>query len=154
MVRYIAEHCRTTRQALNVFAKIPCAVPKNFLIADTSGNLATVEHAAKKYAIIRPDTHGVLIQTNHCLDPKLQRIDHVTLHNPNPTTFLRYDEAKYLINEQLPNFQFTDIWRILRNTHYVYSDETIWSLALELTSQRFNVYYDTAMGQKHTKFQF
>ena len=154
LIRYIAEHCQTTRQALNVFAKIPCAVPKNFLIADAKGDLAVVEHSSRSFEIIRPDKYGMLIHTNHCLSPKFKSIDHVYQHDSRTDSFLRYDEASYLIHEQLPNFQFTDLWRILRRSHYVYNEDTIWSLALELTTQRFNAYYDTAMGQKHTKFSF
>ena len=154
LIRYIAEHCKTTRQALNVFAKMPCAVPKNFLIADATGNLAVVEHASRNYEVLRPDPTGVIIQTNHCLAPKLQHIDQAGKVNPRTDSFLRYQEASYLIREQMPNFQFTDLWRILRQSHYVYNEDTIWSLALELSEQRFNIYYDTAMGQKHTKFGF
>lgn len=154
LIRYVAEHCRTTRQALNAFAKIPCAVPKNFLIADTKGDLAVVEHTARSYAVVRPDESGLLVHTNHCLTPRYQKIDQVKVKNPRASTFLRYEEAKHLAEMQMPGFQFTDLWRILRQSHYVYNDETIWSLALELSEQRFNLYYDTAMGQKHTKFSF
>lgn len=154
MIRCIAEHCRTTRQALNVFAKIPCAVPKNFLIADADGDIAAVEHAARSYEVVRPDKDGLLVQTNHCLAPQLQKMDLVGKCHPASDTFLRCEEAKYLVKEQLPGFQFTDLWRILRSSHYVYNEETIWSLALELNTQRFNIYYDTALGQKHTKFSF
>lgn len=153
-LRYIAEHCSTTRQALGAFARIPCAVPKNFLIADAKGDLAIVEHSSRDYAVIRPDANGVLIQTNHCLAPKCQAIDHVEKHSPATTSFVRAAEAKLLIARQLPGFQFTDLWRILRQSHYIYNSDTIWSLALELTEQRFNVYYDTATGQKHDKFGF
>ena len=156
---------------------------KNFLIADAKGDIAVVEHAATSYDIVRPEeltlktpenmlvcsTRGktrdlksqqtthlgkLLVHTNHCLSPKLQPIDHVKQHNPTANTFLRYEEAKHLAEMQLPGFQFTDIWRILRKSHYVYNDETIWSLALELSEQRFNVYRDTAQGQKEKKFSF
>lgn len=154
LIRYVAEHCRTTRQALNAFAKIPCAIPKNFLIADATGDLAIVEHAAKRYAIVRPDQQGILIQTNHVLAPELQKFDHVLQDNPHPTTYVRYAEAQWLVRTQLPNFQFTDLWRILRRSRYVYNDEVIWSLALELSEQRFNIYFDKASGQKQQKFGF
>ena len=153
-LRYIAEHCSTTRQALNVFARIPCAIPKNFLIADAKGDLAVVEHTSRDYVIIRPDANGVLIQTNHCLAPKLQPLDRVLQHSAATTSFVRAAEAKLLVQRQLPNFQFTDLWRILRASHYIYNNDTIWSLALELTSQRFNLYYDASTGQKHVKFGF
>ncbi len=161
-VRYIAEHCRTTRQALNAFARIPCAVPKNFLIADATGQIAVVEHAAKFHEIVRPkkvdldaDHHyELLVKTNNALSPKTLPLDRVYQKNHTATTYVRQAEANYLIEEQLPGFQFTDLWRILRQSRYVYNNETIWSLALELSSQRFNIYFDTAMGMKHTKFGF
>ncbi len=153
-ILYVAEHCSTTRQALNAFAKIPCAIPKNFLIADAKGDIAVVEHAAKDYDIIKPDQSGILVQTNHCLSSKLQSLDQVLRDNPKHDTFVRYAEAQYLIAKQMPNFQFTDIWRILRQSQYIYNSETIWSLALELSEQRFNIYYDTAQGQKQSKFEF
>ena len=41
IIRYIAETCKTTKEALGVFRKIPVAVPKNFLIADTASCAAT-----------------------------------------------------------------------------------------------------------------
>lgn len=153
-IRYIAEKCATTRQALNTFAKMPGAIPKNFLIADAKGDIAVVEHAARHYAVLRPNSRGVIIQTNHCLAPELQKYDRVRERHPGTDTFLRYAEAEFLINQQLPGFQFTDLWRILRKSHYVYNDDTIWSLALELSSQRFNIYHDTAMGQKQQKISF
>lgn len=154
MIRYVVEHCRTTRQALNAFAKIPCAIPKNFLIADAKGDLAAVEHTARGFEVVRPDASGVLIHANHCLTPKLRKLDTVSKKNPQTTSFVRYAEAEYLVRQQLPGFQFTDLWRVLRQSRYVYNPDTIWSLALELSEQRFNIYYDTAMGQKHTKFSF
>lgn len=154
LIRYIAEHCETTRQALNVFKKIPCAIPKNFLIADAKGDLPVVEHVARSFEVVRPDENGILIQTNHCLVPKLQKLDTVRRKRPRTTSFVRYAETDCLLHQQLPDFQFTDLWRILRQSQYVYNSDTIWSLALELSEPRFNIYYDTAMGQKHTKFSF
>lgn len=154
IIRCIAEKCRTTRQALNAFAKIPCAIPKNYLIADKTGDLATVEHAAKFFEVVRPDARGVLVQTNHCLAPKLLSLDQVYKRCPRADSFLRYEEARHLVAMQLPGFQFTDLWRILRQSHYVYNEETIWSLALELSESRLNLYYDTAQGQKQRKFGF
>ncbi len=181
-LRLIAEKCRTTRQALNIFAKVPCAEPKNFLIADAKGDIAIVEHAAKSYEIIRPEnlelttteklpissTRGrtkqinleqhthlgkLAVHTNHCLSPRLTPQDQAR-QTLKTNSFIRFAETNYLVKNQLPNFQFTDIWRILRNSHYVYNDETIWSLALELSEQRFNIYCDTAEGQKQKKFGF
>lgn len=157
MIRYIAEHCRTTAEALRVFRQIPLAVPKNFLIADRSGDLAVIEHAARSYRVLRPQRHGTaryLVHTNHCLDPDYAKIDPVLATNPTADTFLRYAEADFLIRTQLPGYQFTDLWRALRSSHYVYSDDTIWSLALELSEPRLTYYRDTAQGQKESRFAF
>lgn len=157
IIRYIAEHCKTTKEALAAFRKIPVAVPKNFLIADKTGDIAVIEHAAKSYKILRPKKLlGVdyIIHTNHCLSPEYAKVDPVLQCNPSADTFLRYAEADYLIRTQLPNYDFTDTSRILRNSHYVYNEDTIWSLALELSEPRLTYYYDTAEGQKEVKFSF
>ncbi len=160
IVRYIAENCRTVKDALKVFRKIPVSCPQNFLIADKTGEAVVVQHFARGFEVIHPDARGVLILTNHALTPKLKQLDMVREDVPNHDSFVRYAEAEQLITEQLAGvngneeFQFTDIWRILRQSHYVYNKETIWSLALELTSGRYNLYYDTAMGQEQEKFNF
>lgn len=157
MIRYVAEHCKTTKEALAVFRKIPLAVPKNFLIADRSGDIAVVEHAAKDYRVLRPknfESANYIIHTNHCLTPEYAKVDPVLQSNPRASTFLRYEEADYLIRAQLPNYDFTDTGRILRNSHYIYNDDTIWSLALELSEPRLTYYRDTAEGQKEERLAF
>lgn len=157
IIRYIAEHCKTTKEALAVFRKIPVAVPKNFLIADKTGDVAVIEHAAKSYKILRPKNFKnaeYIIHTNHCLSPEYAKVDPVLQCNPSADTFLRYAEADYLIRKQLPNYDFTDTGRILRNSHYIYNGDTIWSLALELSEPRLTYYYDTAEGQKEARVVF
>ena len=157
MIRYVAEHCKTTKEALVVFRKIPIAVPKNFLIADKSGDIAVVEHAAKDYQILRPKTFAnakYIVHTNHCLSPEYKKVDPVLENNPQTNTFLRYEEADYLIRSELPNYDFTDTGRILRNSHYIYNEDTIWSLALELSELRLTYYRDTTTGQKEERLSF
>lgn len=157
IIRYIAETCKTTKEALGVFRKIPVAVPKNFLIADRTGDIAVVEHAARDYKVIRPKSilgADYLVHTNHCLDPGYTKVDPVLRTNPSANTFLRYAEADWMVRKELPNYQFTDLWRVLRSSHYVYNENTIWSLALELSEPRYNFYRDTAQGQKQIKFNF
>lgn len=157
IIRYLAEHCRTTREALTVFRQIPLAVPKNFLIADKTGDIAVVEHAARSYHILRPQQFGdakYIVHTNHCLSPDYAKVDPVLQLNPEADTFLRYAEADYLIRKELPGYQFTDLGRALRHSHYIYSEETIWSLALELSEPRLTYYRDTAQGQQEEKLAF
>lgn len=153
-IRYVAEKRQTTRQALRVFAKIPASIPKNYLIADATGDIAVVEHAAKTYTVVRPSANGVIVKTNHLLSPDLQKMDRILRDDPYTDSFVRQSEANYLISCQLPGFQFTDLWRILRESHYIYNEETIWSLALELSSGRYGFYFDSAIGQQHQKFTF
>lgn len=160
MLRFVAEHCKNTKEALAAFRKIPVNCAQNFLVADKSGDMAVVQHYARGFEIIRPDDRGVLLLTNHVLSPKIKKLDQVRKDDPSHDTFLRYAEAEQLITEQLGGingnheFQFTDIWPILRKSHYVYNKETIWSLALELSEERYNLYHDTAMGQEQEKFGF
>lgn len=157
MIRYIAEHCKTTQEALAIFRKIPVAVPKNFLIADRLGNIVVIEHAAKNYKILRPKSFAqakYIIHTNHCLDPEYAKIDPVLKISPQTDTFLRYTEADYMIRKELPNYDFTDLWRVLRQSHYIYNEKTIWSLALELSEPRLTYYHDCAQGQKEKGFSF
>ena len=157
IIRYIAEHCKTTKEALAIFRKIPVAVPKNFLIADKSGDIAVIEHAAKDYRILRPKIFTdaeYIIHTNHCLSPEYKKVDPILENNPQANTYLRYEEADYLIRQELPNYDFTDTGRILRNSHYVYNEDTIWSLALELSEPRLTYYRDTTTGHKEERLSF
>lgn len=157
MIRYIAEHCKTTREALATFRKIPLAVPKNFLIADRSGDIAVIEHASKDYRVLRPKNFkaaNYIVHTNHCLTPEYAKVDPVLQCNPSANTFLRYEETDWMIRKELPNYQFTDLWRVLRKSHYAYNENTIWSLALELSEPRLTYYHDTAEGQKENRLSF
>ncbi len=153
-IRYIAEHCQSTQEALHAFREIPCAIPKNFLIADAHGEIAVVEHAARKYRVLHPDRQDYLIHTNHCLSPDLQKLDQVQKHNPRTSTFVRFAEASFLLNQKLPEFSFNDIAPIMRKSHYIYNDHTIWTLALELTEQRFAFYSGDPASETPTEFYF
>lgn len=159
MLRLIAENCRTVTEALKMFKKVPVCCPQNFLIADKT-RAVVVQHYAKGYEVVKPDDRGVLVLTNHVLAPKIRHLDRVRKDVPSHDSFVRYAEAEQLITEQLggingnDHFQFTDIWPILRKSHYVFNRETIWSLALELTEGRYNLYYNSAVGQEQEKFGF
>lgn len=157
IIRYIAEHCKTTKEALVVFRKIPVAVPKNFLVADKTGDIAVIEHAARDYEILRPKIlkgAEYIVHTNHCISPKYSKSDPVLEVNPDTDTFLRYEEANWMVRKELPNYNFTDLWRVLRQSQYIYNENTIWSLALELSEPRLTYYRDSAEGQKEERFTF
>jgi predicted choloylglycine hydrolase len=151
-IRLIAETCETVDQAIKTFRKVPASIPKNFFIADAKGDMAVVEHTSKKLAIIHPDKHGTLVKTNHYLSPSLTKEDTIIKDNFATTTFLRYAEVSQYINTHLDNFSAQHATRILRQTPYTYDDggqfKTIWSLVLNMTDKHYNIYYDTASGEK------
>lgn len=151
MIRYIAEHCATTEQALDTFRRIPVAIPKNFFLADAKGDLAVVEHAADSFRIIQPNDDGILIHTNHCIASDLQKEDRILEYDAASSSFLRYEEAAYLIRNSLNNTRepiLEAIMQILRKSSYVYNERTLWSLALELTKKKILLEWDDSSGRQ------
>ncbi|MDR0887400.1 MAG: C45 family peptidase [Candidatus Nomurabacteria bacterium] len=155
IIRLVAETCGTVAQALKVFRKTPLLTPKNFFIADKYGNMAAIEHTSKTFRVVRPDKDGILIQTNHYTAPDLLKEDSVFKQHPAHTTYLRYYETLREIKRH-PDFKFANIRPILRNTHYVYADsndhQTIWSLAMDMTSGKREIIWDDASGEKERAF--
>lgn len=153
MLRLIAETCATVEDALKVFKKVPLCTPKNFFIADARGNVAVVEHAAKKYRVLHPQD-GVLIHTNHLLHPDLLELDRVLKHNPAHNTFLRYYEALREINARKGRFTRREIPMILRRSGTYLrqnssDDATIWTLALDMTGRDYALYW--GFGDTHRR---
>jgi predicted choloylglycine hydrolase len=158
IMQLIALTCATTKEALAVFKKAPVAVPKNFFIADQSGDMAVVEHDSKTFRVIRPDSNGVLIHTNHYLSPNFQTEDMAIRVHPAHTTYLRYYEALHLI-KSWPTATLREVTKILRNSSYVYANnrhgfQTIWSLAMDMTNKSYDLYFDTASGQTEQKIDW
>ncbi len=144
MSQIIAERCSTVREALELIKKIPVATPKNFFIADKSGNMAVVEHVSKKYKVIYPKKE-VLIQTNHYVDPDLAKEDKVLKIEPKSSTFARYNEVTAKLQAKKSSFKFKDIFGILGDTNSCVCQnkreiKTIWSLALDMKKSKFSLY--------------
>jgi predicted choloylglycine hydrolase len=155
MIKLIAETCSTVEEVLKVFKKVPLAVPKNFFIADKHGNMAIVEHAAKKYKVVYPK-NNVLIQTNHYVDPELAKEDTVLERSPAHNTFLRYYETLQKIYSQKDNFKLSNVAHILckPGTHTCQNFprmKTIWTLALDMTHQKYEIYWDISGKRKKKK---
>lgn len=146
LTRIIGEQCSTVDEALDIFKNIPVSIPKNFFIADKKGNMAVVNHNSNKYKIVYPKDN-VLIQTNHYTDPELSKIDRVLIETPTHNTYIRYYETLQKINQVNKNkFQLSDVIKILGNPNlYVCQNheiKTIWTLALDMKKQQYNLYTD------------
>lgn len=159
LMRYLAEHCTTTAEALEAFRQIPLAVPKNFLIADAKGDLAVVEHRVKNFEVRHVQPGKPLIQTNHFRHNRNVAHDRILAHNANTTSFLRYEEAKYLAQKVLYEHDDTplsiqDIMNILRHARYIRNDRTIWSLSAELSKKQLWLVAESKSGEKSLKLRF
>jgi len=156
MVRFIAERCKSVNEAIDIFKDVPICVPKNFFIADKEGRMAVVEHTSKKFKVLRP-RNGVLIQTNHYIDPILAKEDKVLEKTPFHNTYLRYYEALQRIEFIKKDFKFKDITKILGHKSYIYQNfkdvKTIWSLGLDMMNQNYMVYWNLTGKVKNKKIK-
>lgn len=155
IVKLIAETCSTTDDALKVFKKVPLCCPKNFFIADKRGKMAVVEHTSKKFKVLYPN-NDVLIQTNHYVDPELVDEDTVLKETPYHNTYIRYYETLQKINFKKDKFNQNDIVNVLglpgsytcQNSKEM---KTIWTLALDMKSKKYKLYWDL-LGKRKEKF--
>ncbi len=157
ILELIAQNCDTVEEALRIFEEMPVCTPKNFFIADKTGDMAVVEHAFDKFRILRPE-NGVLIQTNHYTDPELKRYDEVFLRYPKHNTLLRYDEVKNKIMANKEKLDRADIIKILgkvgscvcQNNKYT---RTIWSISIDTKRQDYTLYWDLLGKRKKLQLE-
>lgn len=146
MTKLIAENCKTIKDAINIFKNVPLCCPKNFFIADTNGDMVVVEHTSKKFKILYPE-NNILIQSNHYVDIELAKEDTILKRVPFHNSFIRYYETLQKINLFKKSFNFNTIIRILgRKGSYTCQNfsgvKTIWTLALDMTSRKYKIYYN------------
>ena len=158
LVKLIAETCATVDDALAVFERVPACCPKKYFLADRFGNMAMVEHTAQRFRVIYP-REGVLIQTNHYLDPELAREDTVLKKIPYHNTFIRYYETLQRIALQRENFSYDSIlWILTVPGTYTLQNfpgiKTIWTLALDMTGRKYNIYWDLFEERKTQELKF
>lgn len=148
--KLIAETCSNVDEALKVFEKVPLSVPKNFFIADKNGKMVVIEHNSNKYKVLHPKD-GVLIQTNHYVNPELAEVDRVLKEVPHHNTYIRYYEALQKVNWKKDKFKHTDVINVLANPQsYICQNheiKTIWSLALDMLGGNYWLYTDV-VGKK------
>ncbi len=143
-LQLIAETCATTKQAIELFNKIPCCIPKNFFIADKNGDMAIIEHAVKDFKVIYPN-EDILIQTTHYLDSNLSKVDLVLAKNPKHTTYKRYSEILEKLTNRTSFFYFEDIIKILGDTsscvcQNMVNAKTVWAWALDMKKRKYYLY--------------
>jgi len=158
MNQLVAETCSTVEEALATFERVPLAVPKNFFIADSKGDMAVIEHTGIRFKVIRP-SNGILIQTNHYLDPELAQEDTVLKHNELSSTYKRYSEALEKLTFHKDNIHQIGIEKILKDPQAEILEnnrrmETIWSLALDMKGQQYRIYWNffDALREEQLKF--
>jgi len=151
MCRFIAERCKNVKEAIGVFKEVPICCSKNYFIADKEGNMAVVEHSSRKFKVLEPQ-NGVLIQTNHYIDPGLAKEDTVLKNAPSHNTFLRYYETLQKINLIKETFSFPDIVKILGFKSYIYQNspdiKTIWSLGLDMKNRDYKICWNLQKEKK------
>lgn len=157
VIKRIAETCETVEEAIKFFNDTPVSCPKNFFVADRFGNMAVIEHTSKAFRVRKPE-NGNLIITNHYVNKEMSKEDEVLTHNPFHNTFERYEEVSgNLINR--PNMKFCDVNEIicgkcaktLQNNPKL---QTIWSLSLDMTNQKYKIHWDIFNNEKEGMIQF
>ena len=152
--RLVAETCATVDEALTVFEKVPLCCPKNYFVADRSGDMAVVEHTSERFKVLYPK-NDILIQTNHYIDPELAQEDMMLADVPVSDTYLRYYETLRKLNMQKDKFKYSSVIKLLTepNTH-VFEDlpgvRTLWSLALDMKNSHYKVYWNL-IGRRCTR---
>ncbi|MFZ2072360.1 MAG: C45 family peptidase [Minisyncoccia bacterium] len=158
IIKLIAEDCKNVKEAINIFKQVPLNCAKNFFIADSSGNMAVIEHfSGLDFKVLKPKDN-ILIKTNHYNDPKFAKKDMVLKHRPTITTFLRYYEALMGINTFKDKFKQEDIIKILNNKDsYLLQNSpnvrSIWTLSLNMTKKKYLLYYDLFGKKKSIKLK-
>lgn len=157
MTKIIAETCETVNDAIKVFEKIPLCCPKNFFIADKNGDMAIVEHTSRKFKVIYPE-NNILIQTNHYVDSELAREDKVLKRFPRHNTFKRYNETLEEINHGKDNFSINTPIKILgKPGSYTCQNfpgiKTIWTLSLDMTNQKYKIYWDISGEREEAELE-
>lgn len=145
--KLIIEKCKNVKEAIEFFNKIPVSSPKNFFIADKNGDMAVVEHASgKSFKVIRPQ-NGILIKTNHYLDPLLAKQDLLLKTRPSNSTFVRYYELLRNINligvDKIKQEDINSL--ILNKKSYMFQNstrtKTVWSLSMDIKNQKYYLFY-------------
>jgi len=159
MIQLIAETCKTVKDAIEKFKEIRIMNPKNFVIADRSGNAVVVEHTGRyRYRLVEP-TDGILLKTNHFLHKDLKEEDTWKVEKDYHTTELRYDEVMGKLFGIKDTLGFEDVEKIMcdKTSKTCQNDKkgkvkTTWSLTLDMNRGVYELRYDL-FGEKMKRMQ-
>ncbi len=153
----VSETCSNVEEALNFFGKIPVCRSKHFFLADSEGNMAVVEHTARKFDIIRPNEE-MLIHTNHYLSKKLKKYDKIINIKPRTTSFERCDTLLETLKNTRKNFRKQNVKEILNDKHSIVYQEndttvsdyeaTVWTLSLDMFNKDYVLFYGNKRPDK------
>ena len=138
-IRWIAENCKNTKEAVKFLKKVKISMPKNLFIADSSGNAVVFEHSSAKKKIISPE-NGCLIKTNHFLNKELSKDPQGSFY---PNSMIRYRAVKKQLERKMDTLALSQVINVLNNRE-VYANranrKTIWQLALNLKDKNYWLY--------------
>ncbi|WP_187360044.1 C45 family autoproteolytic acyltransferase/hydolase [Chitinolyticbacter meiyuanensis] len=69
LVRYLLEHCASVSEARNALLRLPVKEAKSYLLVDASDACVIEVHPQRR--AVRAPVDGVLVMTNHFLDPDM-----------------------------------------------------------------------------------
>ncbi len=76
--RWMLDQLSTTEEAVNFLEKIPHVHGFNYMICDADGSIARIATTPERVEVDYAND-GVLIQTNHYINPKMQKIENESL---------------------------------------------------------------------------
>ena len=89
-VRYVLDHCKNTREAMEYLTHTRFLTANNYLLADRSGDLAVVEASPSQVRVRRPENSEKFIAaTNHFVHPEMKQCELVAKRDPDSE--IRYD---------------------------------------------------------------
>jgi len=152
MLKLIAQKCSTTKEAIELFRKVPLCYPKLFFIADKSGEMAVIEHTSKEFAIRKPE-NKYLIMSNMFFDPILKKKDQLLKVWSKHLSIFRLKAMTETIPVIKDNLQFKDIIKIMSDKKSgicveKYGVHTNWNLCIDLKNEKYYLYYNLFNDQK------
>jgi predicted choloylglycine hydrolase len=155
-IQLVVEQCRTTVEALELIQTLPLDSSKIFTIADKSGDFAVVEVKVGQGVYVRR-AQDFIYTTNHYNHEELKVVNaHIFDEIPFHSTFARYHYLETMLLKYGESMNLEKILEImnkppvLQNWRGVDRGDTltIWILALELVSGKYEVKFAPLKGEE------
>ncbi|MBD1373539.1 choloylglycine hydrolase [Hazenella sp. IB182357] len=158
-VKYILENCRTVAEGIEVLRKFPSSVGNNYLLADSSGEMAVVEVAPHHFLVNRPNGPYIHCTNHHARTPASPKWNwskskerHVSLDQrlQEDAQNMTIDIAKSIMSEtkghvclNLKKHQFGTLYSVVANLN------TLEIHRAEGSPQRAKYQVDTRLGKSY-----